>query len=49
MKHDLRHRARLVAGGHLTPELDASTYSGVVLLRGFRMLVFLAELNSLET
>ena len=30
VKHDLRHRARLVAGGHLTPEPDTSTYSGVV-------------------
>ena len=49
VKHDGRHRARLVAGGHLTDEPDDSTYSGVVSLRGFRLLVFLAELNGLET
>ena len=49
LKHDGRHRARLVAGGHLTDEPDDSTYSGVVSLRGFRLLVFLAELNGLET
>jgi hypothetical protein len=36
VKHDGRHKARLVAGGHLTdPPLD-SVYSGVVSLRGFR-------------
>ena len=49
VKHDGRHRARLVAGGHLTNVPDDSTYSGVESLCGFRMLVFLAELNGLET
>ena len=49
VKHDGRHQARLVAGGHLTDEPDDSTYSGVVSLCGFRLLVFLAELNGLET
>ncbi len=49
VKHDGRHQARLVAGGHLTDEPDDSTYSGVVSLRAFRLLVFIAELNGLET
>ena len=48
VKHDGRHRARLVADGHLTDILVDSNYSGVVSLRGFRMMVFLAELNGLK-
>ena len=35
--------------GHLTEVPLDSVYSGVVSLRGLRMLVFLAELNGLET
>ena len=48
VKHDGRHKARLVAGGHLTDPNTDSVYSGVVSLRGIRLIVFLAELNSLE-
>ncbi len=48
VKHDGRHRARLVADGHLTDVPAESVYSGVVSLRGLRMLTFLAELNKLE-
>ncbi|MFA9289401.1 MAG: reverse transcriptase domain-containing protein, partial [Weeksellaceae bacterium] len=48
VKHDGRHKARLVAGGHLTDPNTESVYSGVVSLRGIRLVVFLAELNSLE-
>ena len=48
VKHDGRHRARVVAGGHLTDEPLESVYSGVVSLRGIRLLVFLAELNDQE-
>jgi Reverse transcriptase (RNA-dependent DNA polymerase) len=45
VKHDGRHKARYVAGGHMTdPPLD-SVYSGVVTLRSLRLLIFLAELN----
>ena len=49
VKHDGRHKARLVAGGHLTETPIDSVYSSVVSLRGIRMLTFLAELNGLET
>ena len=49
VKHDGRHKARLVADGHLTEVPLESVYSGVVSLRGIRILVFLAELNQLET
>jgi hypothetical protein len=45
IKHDGRHKARLVADGHLTDVPLESVYSGVVSLRSFRMVVFLAELN----
>jgi Reverse transcriptase (RNA-dependent DNA polymerase) len=48
MIHDGRHKARLVAGGHLTDPNTESVYSGVVSLRGIRLVVFLAELNSLD-
>ena len=48
VKHDGRHKARLVADGHLTDVPMESVYSGVVSLRGFRLVVFLAELNNLE-
>ena len=49
VKHDGRHRARLVAGGHLTETPVDSVYSSVVSLRGIRMLTFIAELNGLKT
>ena len=48
-KHDGRHKARLVAGGHLTEVPVDSVYSGVVSLRRLRVMLFLAELNDLET
>jgi hypothetical protein len=35
VKHDGRHKARLVADGHLTGIPLDSVYSGVVSLRGF--------------
>jgi hypothetical protein len=49
VKHDGRHKARLVADGHLTSIPVDSVYSGVVTLRGLRLLIFLAELNDLQT
>ena len=48
VKHDGRHKARLVADGHLTDIPLESVYSGVVSLRGFRLVLFLAELNHLK-
>ena len=47
VKHDGRHKSRLVAGGHLTDPNKDSVYSGVVSLRGIRLITFLAELNNL--
>jgi len=49
VKHDGRYKSRLVAGGHLTDTPTESVYSGVVSLRGVRIVIFLAELNELET
>jgi len=49
VKHDGHHKARLVADGHLTDVPIESVYSGVVSLRGLRLVLFLAELNGLET
>jgi Reverse transcriptase (RNA-dependent DNA polymerase) len=48
VKHDGRHKARLVAGGHRTLTPIDSVYSGVVSLAGIRLVTFLAELNDLE-
>ena len=49
MKHDGRHKARLVADGHLTDVPLESVYSGVVSLKGFHLCVFPAKLNGMET
>jgi hypothetical protein len=49
VKHDGRHKARLVADGHLTDVPVDSVYSGVVSLRGIRLVLFIAELNELQT
>ena len=48
VKHDGRHKARMVAGGHRTSTPIDSVYSGVVSLAGIRAVAFLAELNDLE-
>jgi hypothetical protein len=48
INHDGRHKSRLVAGGHLTPEPTESIYSGVVSLRALHLFIFIAELNNLQ-
>ena len=48
VKHDGRHKARFVAGGHLTQPPDNSVYSSVVSLRSLRIIILAAELNNLE-
>jgi Reverse transcriptase (RNA-dependent DNA polymerase) len=48
VKHNERHKARLVADGHHTEVPLNSVYSGVVRIRGFRLTLFLAELNNLD-
>ena len=45
---DGRHKARLVADGHLAPEAVENIYSGVVSLRNLRLVIFLGKLNNLE-
>ena len=47
VKHDGRHKARLVAGGRLTDVPIDSVYSGVVSLRSLRIVIFFSELNQL--
>ena len=49
VKHDGRHKTRMVADGHLIDVLLDSVYSGVVSLCGLRLVLFLAELNDLDT
>ena len=48
VEFDGRHKARLVADGHLTPEPIENIYSGVVSLRYLRLVIFLGKLNNLE-
>ena len=48
IKHDGRHKARLVAGGHLTEVPLESVYSSVVSLKGLRTIIFIAELNKMQ-
>ena len=48
VKHDGRHKSRLVSRGDLTDIPVTSVYAGVVSLRGLRMCIFLAELNGME-
>ena len=42
VKHDSRHKARLVADGHLTDAPLSSIYLGVVSLRGIMLVLFIA-------
>jgi len=48
VKHDGRHKARLVAGGHLTETPVNSVCSSVVSIRGIRILAFPGEPNGLK-
>jgi Reverse transcriptase (RNA-dependent DNA polymerase) len=48
VKHNGRHKARLVPDGHLTDIPLDSVYSSVVGLRGLSLVLFLAELNELR-
>ena len=48
VKEDGRRKARLVAGGHLTPIPYESVYSSVADLRSLRIVTFLGELNGLQ-
>jgi hypothetical protein len=48
VKHDGRHKARFVADGNLTDLPLDDVYSGVVSIRGIRLVIFLAELNGLH-
>ena len=48
VKHFGKFKARLVADGHLSKELNETVYSGVVSLRNLRFPMFLAELNHLQ-
>jgi hypothetical protein len=48
-KHDGRHKARLCANGNLTKKPINSVFSGVVSLKSLRTVIFLAEVNGLET
>ena len=47
VKHDGRHKARVIADGHLTATPLESVYSGVVSLRGLRTVIFLGELDGM--
>eukprot|EP00979_Chaetoceros_neogracilis_P009185 scaffold2090_cov151-Chaetoceros_neogracile.AAC.2 len=48
VKHDGRHKARQVAGGHVTDPGTAEVYSSVVSPEGVREVIFIANHNGLE-
>jgi hypothetical protein len=48
VKHDGRHKTRLVSGGHLTDPNTESVDSGVAFLQGIWLIEFLAELKKLQ-
>ena len=48
VKYDGRHKVRLVADGHLTPDPVEDIYSAVVPLRNLRLVIFQGKLNNLE-
>ena len=48
IKHDGRHKARLVADGHLTEVPLSSVCSDFASPRGIRLVLFLSELNGLQ-
>ena len=49
IKYDIIHKARCVADGHLTEIQLDSVYFGVVLLWRLCIMIFLAEINQLDT
>ena len=48
VKHDGRHKSRLVSRGDMTDVPTDSVYAGVVSLRGLRLCIFLGELNDMK-
>ena len=48
VKHDGRRKARLVAGGHVTDPGTDEVYSSVVAPEGVRIVIFIADHNSLD-
>ena len=46
--HDGCHKARLVAGGHLTPDPIDTIYSGAVSKRSLGLSILLAKFNNME-
>ena len=49
VKHDGHHKSRLAADANLTYAPLSKVYSGVVSLRGIRLVLFLDELNELDS
>ena len=45
IKHDLRYKARLVAGGHLTEQDPDQLYSGVVSLKAMCRVVLVCIMD----
>ena len=49
VKHDRCHKARLLAEGHLTEIQAEIFYSVVVSLYGIQLLIFISDINKMET
>jgi hypothetical protein len=48
VKHNGRHKSRLVSRGHITEPNTDRVYASVVSLQGIRLVTLLSELNKLE-
>jgi hypothetical protein len=48
VKHDGRHKAHFVAGGHLTIQLEDRVYSSAVSIRSLHILLLVAEQNGFQ-
>src|SRR3954470_4725611 len=49
VKYDLRRKARLVAGGHLTKlTFNDAPYTGIASIKSIRICLFIAKLNGLK-
>ena len=48
VKHDGQHKARFVAGGHLTQPAIESVHSGIVFIHSIHLILLIAKLNDLE-
>jgi trans-2-enoyl-CoA reductase len=48
IKMDLRRKAKLVAEGHVTKDIEGDNYSGIIKMDSIRLIFLLADLNKMD-